>query len=307
MHRSWVPILLLAWGGLALADVAEQLGSGAARQPKAAASDSSSPEPMGRGRLALPEEVSLPGFEPEELDRMRAEHGPSWLGPTRAVAEIEGAWAWTQAGERVWRAALRSPGASALRVRFEDFHAEGPVWLYGDEWSGAAIGPYDGSGPHGSGRFWSAFVGSEAVIIEYAPRAAAGGSRQVPFRIAALAHIAAEFPGSSPSVKAGGMEPKALAGCHLDVSCYPDLETRDRSAVAKLYITEPDRTSACTGSLLNAKWDYRDTGRPLLLTAGHCVESEEEAEDISFLWNYQTEECYGNPNWMEWEEPLAYS
>ena len=237
---------------------------------------------------------------------MRVEHGPGWLGPTRPLpAEIGGTWAWTQEGKRIWRISIRATAARALRVRFEDFNAQGSVWLYGDEWSGPHVGPYSGLGPHGSGRFWSEFVFSEAVIIEYVP-SDPDGSRVVPFRVSSVAHIASKaLPFPAARKKPGGFQPQFLAGCHLDASCYPELEDRDLPSVAKLYITNEDGVSECSGVLINTRYD--SDSHLLLLTAAHCVDSDELARNLSFLWNYQTERCYGNPDWEWWEKPLAYT
>ena len=306
MRGTRTLILLLAWSCLGWADAVDIPEASAARLPTAA--PIGPPGPVGSGRLALPEEVSLPELDDSALDRMRAQFGPSWLGPTRPVPEdIEGTWTWTQTGDRVWRVTIRATGARALRVRFEGFRAEGLVWLYGDEWNGPHIGPYDGPGPHGDRDFWSEFVFGEAVTIEYVPRNTAGASDRIPFRIRSIAHIAAErFPvPGTPGKPIGSIRPRSLAGCHLDVSCYPALERRDRPSVARLFIQRDGGTSNCTGFLINPK--YGSDSFLLLLTAGHCVSTQEEAEDISFLWNYQTEKCYGNPNVTEWEEPLAIS
>jgi hypothetical protein len=235
---------------------------------------------------------------------MRAEHGPGWMGPTRPLPpEIIGTWAWTQAGKKVWRVTLRATGARALRVRFESFNAPGSVWLYGDDWSGQPIGPYRDGGPHGDGSFWSEFVFGAALTVEYAPDDLTTASR-LPFRLQSVAQIVDKrFPVPGGRSKARGPQPRSLAGCHLDVSCYPDLHRRDRPSVASVYITREDKTYTCTGFLISPMYD--SSSRLLFLTAGHCIGTQEEAEDTSFLWNYQTEECYGNPDWNRWTEPLA--
>ena len=305
MVGSWVVVFLLAGGGLAWADVAGQPGVGVARLPRAAVRNS--PEPVGRGRLTLPEELTLPEYDDAALGRMQTEHGPNWLGPTQPLpAEIDGLWAWTQAGGRVWRATIRATSARALRVRFEDFNAQGSVWLYGDEWNGSPVGPYRHAGPHGDGSFWSKFVFSDTVTVEYVPDDAATTLESVPFRIHSVARIVDEkFPVPSGQGKAHGLQPRAIAGCHLDVSCYPGLQKRDQPSVARLYFTNADATGTCTGFLINPK--YRSDRHLLFLTAGHCISTEEEARDASLLWNYQTEECYGNPDWREWAESLSYT
>lgn len=301
----WVLILILAGNALAWTDVAGQLGDGAAGLLKA--TGGGSPGPVGRGRLALPRELTLPEHDNATLRRMRAEHGPNWLGPTQPLAaEIDGLWAWTLAGERVWRATIRAAAARALRVRFEDFSAQGSVWLYGDEWNGPPVGPYRQAGPHGDGSFWSKFVFSDTVTVEYVPDDAATASESVPFRVRSVARIVDEkFPIPSGQGKARGLQPRAIAGCHLDVSCYPGLQKRDQPSVARLYITNADATTTCTGFLINPK--YRSDRHLLFLTAGHCIGTEEEAREASFLWNYQTETCYGNPDWRQWAESLAYT
>ena len=268
------------------------------------------PGPVGRGKLALPREVILPALDAETEQRLRREHGPSWLGPTRALpSEIYGTWTWTQEGKRVWRVTIRVTGARALRIRFESFSVQGSVWLYGDEWSGPQIGPHRGGGPYGNGSFWSEFVFRETVTIEYVPDDPATASEHVPFRVRSVAQIVDKgFPGPGGRSKARGVQlvqPRYLAGCHLDVSCYPDLESRDQPGVARMYITKEDQTVVCTGFLINPSYDSDD--RLLLLTAGHCIGTQEEARTASFLWNYQTERCYGNPDWRQWAEPLAFT
>ena len=181
----------------------------------------------------------------------------------------------------------------------------GSVWLYGDDRSGRVIGPYRGGGPHQDGSFWSEFVFGAAVIVEYAPDDATTANR-LPFRLRSVAQIVdRRFPVPSGRSKAGGPQPRSLAGCHVDVSCYPDLQIRDRPSVAQLYVTKGDQTRGCTGFLINPSYD--SISRLLFLTAGHCIGTQEEAEDASFLWNYQTEECYGNPDWNQWAVPLVFT
>ena len=301
----WVLILLLAGGSFAWADGVGEPGGGAPRLPRATAEGS--PGPVGRGQLVLPEALTLPAYDSETLRRMQAKHGPSWLGPTLELpSELDGTWGWTQKGERVWRASIRAAGARALRVRFEDFNAQGSVWLYGDEWVGSPVGPYRQAGPHRDGRFWSEFVLSDSVTIEYVADTAAKALESVPFRIHSVAPIVTEqFPVAGRQVKPRELQPRALAGCHLDVSCYPRLQARDRPSVARLYITNTDGTATCTGFLINPS--HQSDDYLLLLTAAHCIDTQEEAEDVAFVWNYQTESCYGNPDWEQWAEPLAYT
>lgn len=298
-----IVLVLLSWTWSSLAaEVHSQAGSGGRKRQDESAGETAIPRPPGRGHLAPPEEITLPDID---LDTARR---PDWLGPTQPLPpRIEGTWTWTQQGERVWRVKIRSLRAQALRVRFENFSIQGSVWLYGNEWSGPYLGPYTGAGPHGTGSFWSEFVFAETVTVEYVSGKPSSTPDRIPFRIHSVAQIVDKnFPIPGGRAKTQGVLPQStIAGCHLDVSCYPSLQKRDQPSVAKLYITRENATSSCTGFLINPK--FESDRHLLLLTAGHCIGTQEEAQAVSFLWNYQTEACYGNPNWREWSQPLDFT
>ncbi len=290
-----------AWSGLAADFPAD--GVPARAQTRAVATDESvRAEPAGRGRLPLPDEITLPALDAEQI---REQIQARSLGPTRPLpSQIDGTWDWTQEGKRVWRVTIRSTGARALRLRFEKFSVSGAVWLYSDESNGPQIGPYSDEGPHGDGGFWSEFVFSESVTVEYVPDDMAIASEGLPFRLLSVAHIADErFPAPTGVSKGSRPQPRSLAGCHLDVSCYPDMQKRTQPSVARIYITNGVETGTCTGFLIGTR--YRSDKRLLFLTSGHCIRTREEARDASFLWNYQTEECHGSPDSNQWADPLV--
>ena len=250
----------------------------------------------------MPDEITLPALDADEV---REQIQASSLGPTRPLpSQIDGTWDWTQEGKRVWRVTVRSTGARALRLRFEEFKVSGAVWLYSNESNGPQVGPYSDEGPHGDGSFWSEFVFAESVTVEYVPDDMSTASDRLPFRILSVAHIADEmFPASIGVGKGPGTQPRSLAGCHLDVSCYPDMQKRTQPSVARIYITTAIESATCTGFLISTR--YQSDDRLLFLTSGHCIRTREEARDASFLWNYQTEECHGSPDWQQWANPLV--
>ncbi len=296
-------LVLGSWSCSSLAaEVLSQSASSEGQSKAASTTDLASSEPRGRGQLAPPQETVLPDVDLEVL------HDPSWLGPTQLLpSPVEGTWEWTNEGKRVWRSRIRSPGVRALRLRFENFVIQGSVWLYDDEWNGPYLGPYSGAGPHDTGSFWSQFVFSESVTVEYVPTNPISAGDSVPFRIHSVAQIMdKKFPVPGSRGKKQGLLPRSdIAGCHLDVSCYPSLQTRNQPSVARLYITTEEGTGSCTGFLINPRYD--SDSYLLMLTAGHCISTQEQAQSVSFLWNYQTEICYGNPDWIQWAEPLDYT
>lgn len=261
-------------------------------------------------RLPEPPETVLPKVSRERIEAGMEEFGPRWLGPTLAVAGVPGTGASTgipgllpgrwsiQGRSAIWRATLRSPGAHALRLHFSSFDADGSVYLRPAGATEGRVGPYSGLGPQQDGDFWAGIVHAEAVTIEYVTEAAAGTiSGPPPFRVKDVAHVVrplvpgrkgGRLPGQLSPV---GSVPRTIAGCHLDATCHPKWVDRDYTAVVLLAVSNASASWSCTGSIINTRYDSDD--HLLLLTAGHCVESQDDAENATFYWNYQTTECYG--------------
>ena len=245
--------------------------------------------------FACQAEIELP--PPEHVDRPPGRH---WVGPVQSLPEdLGGEWSWDPDGHRVWRAQLRAPGTHALRLRFEGFSTPGRVFLYAEAREEPTAGPYSGSGPHRDGSFWSAFVPGEAVTVEFRPAKAVPAVDALPFQLHALARVDAdEFAFMAGPQKRSGPQPRAVAGCHLDASCFPSVEERARPSVALVFITAGENSFSCTGFLINPRYEVDQ--KVLMLTAGHCIDTPEKARDAAFLWRYQTETCYGDPDWENW-------
>jgi len=97
----------------------------------------------------------------------------------------KGTWTTLKDGRRVWRLAIRSPGAKSMRVHFQAFKAaNGMVWVHIGR---KAVGPYAGNGVHGDGEFWSEIVEGDRVTIEYLPESS--GAKLAPFTIREVAHL----------------------------------------------------------------------------------------------------------------------
>ena len=254
--------------------------------------------------IAAPHEVRLP--DPERVERPA---GLLWVGTVQPVPEdLAGEWSWTADGHRVWRARLRASGAHALRLRFEGFSTRGEILLYAAGVDEPAAGPYTGGGPHRDGSFWSGFVPGEAVMVEFRPAEAVPAVDALPFRLDSLARITAdELEFLAGPKKPSGPRPRAIAGCHLDASCFPDVVDRLVPATAMLVGTNSQGSYSCTGFFINTKYPQENGQHWLMLTAGHCVANEEEARDLALLWRYQTETCYGDPDWEHWGSRAVYT
>ena len=308
--------------GLALTPAALQADTSASTveprsvaQRRVSASASQLPGPTGRGSLPPPPEVVLPTFEHGVLQALQQTHGSSWLGPNRLIAEstnasvvtttpttsVSGIWLTIEPGTYLWRTTIRSSGASALRIRFEDFNANGQVYIYNSESTSSDpyLGPFQNQGPQADGDFWSDILLGESLTVEFVPSDQSTIPTVLPFAVREIAHIInvphQRFAGKNirdtNSILMNVPEPRRIVGCHLDVSCYPEWEDRAQPATALLIITKPDGTYSCSGVLINPRYDSAD--HLLMLTAAHCIENEEIASNAIIYWDYQTTECYG--------------
>ena len=275
----------------------------------------SRPGPVGPLMSDVPALTILPRPNEEAIRQMRLRFGQSWIGPLRllpteanaavgsdAATIRPGRWELTDRGLAVWRTTIRSTGASAMRIHFESFDVEGRVYAYphGATASTPYVGPYDGLGPQGDGDFWSEVIFSDSVTLEYVLRPDAMPPAELPFRIIEITHI---LPGIfrtsrkptnwSPFGPPSG-QPRAIVGCHLDVSCYPEWQDVNYRSEALLVITRAGGSWACSGTLINTEYGSKTT--LLMLTAAHCIGDNETAQNTEFYWNYESDQCYGQPD-----------
>ncbi|MCX6603140.1 MAG: serine protease [Acidobacteria bacterium] len=219
-----------------------------------------------------------------------AERAPKMLKPGVMRAGVHrlggdeflgrGKWSELPDGRAVFQAALRSPGATGLRLEFVNFAAgAGRVWLYpGDETNPTQpVGPYEGGEDT-----WSGLVEGESVVLEF--EAAAGAPRMLPFQLGRISHIAANVGTASA--------PRAAAlSCNLDVSCYPEWADKARGVARYLFETNGGG-ALCSGSLVNTR---NNSGIPYFLTADHCISNDTEARSVQAFWFYQSSVCNGAP------------
>ena len=219
-----------------------------------------------------------------------AERAPKMLKPGVMRAGVHrlggdeflgrGKWSELPDGRAVFQTALRSPGATGLRLEFVNFAAgAGRVWLYpGDEPNPTQpVGPYEGGED-----VWSGLVEGESVVLEF--EAAAGAPRMLPFQLGRISHISANVGTASA--------PRAAAlSCNLDVTCYPEWAERARGVARYLFETNGGG-ALCSGALVNTR---NNSGIPYFLTADHCISNNTEARSVQAFWSYQSSVCNGAP------------
>ena len=96
------------------------------------------------------------------------------------------------------------------------------------------------------------------------------------------------------------MVPMAAANCNVDVNCTTGnhWQRENRSVVRMETITRTGgvtKTQHCTGTLVNQAVDA-DHKKPYILTANHCISTNEQAQGTTFVFGYEKTYCKGaNP------------
>ena len=169
-------------------------------------------------------------------------------------------------------AAIISEGARQMRLQFRAFSLPvgARVFVYSASDPNVYFGPYEGRGPWGDGTFWTPPMSGEGVVIEYfAP--AGTRSNDVPFTVDQVAHIYKD-----------GFTPDAAGACNLEV---PGEWAQVATSVGMLQFVKQGTVALCTGTLLN---DSDTSTDHHVLTANHCVSSQDEAQSVTVYWNYTT-------------------
>ena len=144
--------------------------------------------PSLSAQLPAPPLLRLPPLPPAPAAARPRE--PLQVGSHRSLprnAVKKGKWATLKTGARLWRLAVESPGAAALRLHFQAFDAgTGKVWVHTmADGKPQFAGPYTGKGPNGDGDFWTGVLFGASAVIEFQH---AAKSKAVPFIIHQLAH-----------------------------------------------------------------------------------------------------------------------
>lgn len=264
------------------------------------------PERQTKANTALPTkrynlqvDLSQITYNLEPLDPKSIESkAPNQIGMTRPVqilSDLDGTAFKNPDGSEVIVLAVKSPGAVATRVHFEDFDLSSgdEVYVYGLSSDSSVAGPYTGKGLWNDKEFWSKTVEGDTAIIEYHRKGSLGS-----FRISEIVHIygtdQAQQATISPNASDCNYNGVPLS-CEIDASCYTNSE---KNAVARITYIDSGGSYLCTGTLLV---DRNSPHSPYFLTANHCVSSETIARTVEAYWFYQTSGCNSGvlgSNWV---------
>jgi len=254
---------------------------------------SSPGEPVGDFRLSKAADMIylLPPLHPLEVEARMEELPESYYKsrhfalkrPVSLSPLSQGVWS-EEAGLRVWRAHIISPGAFSLALIFDSFHlAEGVKLMIYDPGKKHIKGAYSSLNNKSSGIFAVGLIPGEEVIIEM----------QLPLNMEDYGELSLGSVSHSflPMTIKGAKDIRygRSQDCEIDINCTEgELWQIEKKSVVRVH--NVDRNQYCTGVLLN---NTAYNGDPILLTAQHCIETESEAETTIFSFNYESQTCFG--------------
>jgi lysyl endopeptidase len=217
--------------------------------------------------------------------------GGSMLKPAHSGMRIEvdydpansGTWDTLADRTRIWRCGFHVEGARLLSLMIKPFQIKSGVRIYlYDPLQQNILGAFSDLNNKGNQLLATGQVAGENLFVEIQvpPYADNLGN----FTIAA---IGCDFGRESGWLYKDGWF--GLSGdCNVDINCLDDPAYQlVKNSVVRIVYMGGER---CTGTLLN---NTRRDGRNYLLTAEHCIHTEEDANAAVFYFSYESPYCGG--------------
>lgn len=192
-----------------------------------------------------------------------------------------------------WKQAITSPGATFVRVHFNDFSLAKGDFVTVSSPDGTQSFRYEERGPNGDGDVWAFAIDGETAIVEL--HSSTGGGHG--FSITDIGHgtiaiapdpvTSGEATPRSVSLarRPGGGTPDIVCATEgrENIACH-DLNDQQRP-VARLNFVRDGGLYLCTGWLIAGK------NRNTLITNNHCISTQTETTSLEARFGYQYIDC----------------
>ncbi|MBW1880338.1 MAG: hypothetical protein JRJ84_18410, partial [Deltaproteobacteria bacterium] len=193
----------------------------------------------------------------------------------------------------VWSAVLESPGATSLRLGFDDFDLPEGVALYLYNDLGQVTGPYTESGANHRGTFFANTLPTDLVHLQlrYDGTDIAATLAEIEFVLSEVAYLDDRFVLGRPPARPGQRThctDNAVcvenAECDLNDPAGEAAVADKRDAVGQMLFASGGSWYICTGGLLESL-----TGTlGYFMTANHCISTAAEAASLQTYWHFTT-------------------
>jgi hypothetical protein len=234
------------------------------------------------------------GFARALSKPIKATFGNSGHAESAAPVEPHAVRAITEAGSVVWATKVTITGAYGIRLHLTDVHlpAGTRFWTYSPDGSAIAFG-LEMLSP--SGDIWTPTVFDHTAFLEVEIPSAQFKAVHGFVVSHASEMVTPSGRGKAVTGPLNVNSPLPFADCLEDAACITAATfghiAQARKAVAHLDFLGDDFWSTCTGTLLN---NTRSDFTPYLLTAHHCIASQEGASSLTAYWDFVPTTCGGS-------------
>lgn len=238
---------------------------------------------LKRYEIMVPKNMKM---EAEEQG-MRSLLKPARLGALIEVlfsTENTGTWDTVPGGLAVWRASFRVRGASSVSLVFSPYQVDKGVRTYVyDKYQKTVLGAFSDANNKPFSKLATASMPGDEIVVEI----------QVPPYLESAGSIG--ITGIGVDLDKGYQTESAYdkwfgesGYCNVDINCINDsIVQRVKNAVVRIMFNGSER---CTGTLVN---NTREDGTNYVLTAEHCINREDMANEAVFYFDYESPWCSG--------------
>ncbi len=252
-------------------------------------------------RPGKPYPMDYPGSAPlkvyelvveETLKEKARSSEPSMLKPARSGIRINvaynpesaGSWDTLDNGSRIWRAAFYVKDANAMNLFFAPFQLRKGVKIFLYNLNRETIlGAFTDMNNKSLNLLATSYVPGDFLVVEMLVPGYTGSYGSL-----AIDGVGCDFYKSSDisPFKDGWFG--TSGACNIDINCVTDsLYHIVKHAVVRIVYAGGER---CTGTLLN---NTLKDGANYVITAGHCISNEEDANTALFYFDYESPWCGG--------------
>lgn len=237
--------------------------------------------------------VVLPKINFKRIQREdEATNNNRFTVPIPVDYNLENAGEWTELenGDWLWQFKVRSDGALALAILYNDFYLPpgARLYMYSPDHK-QVLGAYTFQNNKPTRRFWTGLIhGEEAILEYYEPKAYAGEGRLHIFRVDHAYHRA--------NLDESQKMEKSLTGfgdsfdCHVNINCPEGADWQSQKrGICRILLVADEGMGFCSGTLLN---NANGDGIPYVLSAFHCQDGFTPFWDMyRFDFNYEGAAC----------------
>ena len=247
-------------------------------------------------QYVLPELTAFSDF-PEPLEKIEQildeeSNNNSQLKSRVYAANIEtsispgtsGQWDAIPGKGHVWRTGIRAENALSLNLLIENYRMQPGMALYVYNQSMTDMaGPFDHHNNANGGVLPVQSLPGDMIVVEWNIPLQALPRND--FTITSVGYGFRDM---------GGMVSLAADDCDLDINCKTGNHwQREKRSVVRLETITTKGTQYCTGTLVNQAVEA-DRKKPYILTAHHCISSEDMAKRTTFVFGYEKSFCKGS-------------